>query len=72
MRKIYALLVGINNYHPASYPPVPSLQGCVADIEAIGDYLDERINKDEYELVKPQDIKCILLNQDATRHTGVA
>ena len=67
MRKIYALLVGINNYHPASYPPVPSLQGCVADIEAIRDYLDERINKDEYELVKPQDIKCILLNQDATR-----
>jgi len=68
MPKIYVLLVGINNYHPASYPPVPSLQGCVADIEAFRDYLHERINKDEYELVEPQDTtKWILLNQDATR-----
>lgn len=66
-RNIYALLVGINDYDPASYPPVPPLQGCIRDIEAIKDYLYERVNREEYRLIEPTNQKWILLNQDATR-----
>ncbi len=49
--KIYALLVGIDTYHPQSRG-VSSLQGCVNDIEAIETYLRQRIATDErWELV---------------------
>jgi len=44
INKIYALLVGINEYHPQS--GVTSLKGCVNDIEAIEKYLDNRIATD--------------------------
>lgn len=48
--KIYALFVGIDNYHPQS--GVGSLKGCVNDIEAIETYLRERIDtEDQWELV---------------------
>ncbi|MHC5720674.1 MAG: caspase family protein, partial [Nostoc sp.] len=45
-RKLYALLVGIDNY------PNPNhrLQGCVNDITAIEEYLNERFDKQEYQL----------------------
>ncbi|MBE9215872.1 caspase family protein [Plectonema cf. radiosum LEGE 06105] len=44
MPNIYALLVGINEYHPQS--GVTSLTGCVNDIEAIESYLHNRITTD--------------------------
>lgn len=45
-RKLYALLVGIDKY------PNPNhcLQGCVNDITAIEEYLNERFDKEEYQL----------------------
>lgn len=45
-RNLYALLVGIDNY------PNPNhcLQGCVNDITAIEEYLNERFDKKEYQL----------------------
>ncbi|MDJ0595672.1 MAG: caspase family protein [Pleurocapsa sp. MO_226.B13] len=45
-KKIYALLVGINDY------PNPNhrLEGCVNDITKIEDYLNERFDKKEYQL----------------------
>jgi Caspase domain len=57
-RNIYALLVGIDEY-PS---PVSSLQGCVNDITAIKEYLEGRVDNDEYQLHL-----LTLLNQDATR-----
>jgi len=45
-KNIYALLVGIDNYSPASNPLVPPLKGCVNDIKAIEAYLGERITQD--------------------------
>ncbi|MBD2773306.1 caspase family protein [Iningainema tapete] len=60
--KIYALLVGIDNYHPDSRG-VNSLQGCVNDIEAIETYLHQRIATDKkWELVQKK-----LTNDLATR-----
>jgi pimeloyl-ACP methyl ester carboxylesterase len=65
-KKIYSLLVGIDTYHPQSVPFVPSLRGCVNDINAIEAYLLERVanNKtSEFELAKP----LKLANEKATR-----
>ena len=65
-KKIYSLLVGIDTYHPQSVPFVPSLKGCVNDINAMEAYLLERIannKKSEFELVKP----LKLANKNATR-----
>lgn len=44
--KIYGLLVGIDDY-PA---PVPKLEGCVNDVNAIEDYLRNRLDTNQYEL----------------------
>ncbi|MBC6454527.1 MAG: caspase family protein [Hormoscilla sp. SP5CHS1] len=52
--KIYALLVGIDNY--AKYP----LSGCVNDITAVEEYLRDRIPKTRLQLVK-------LIDAEATR-----
>ncbi|MEQ9000660.1 MAG: caspase family protein [Coleofasciculus sp. B1-GNL1-01] len=58
-RHLYALLVGINEYPK----PISSLSGCVNDINAVEEYLKERIAQpDGY---KPHIRK--LLNQEATR-----
>ncbi|MBP5975968.1 caspase family protein [Brasilonema sp. CT11] len=46
IRHFYALLVGIDNYPH----PINSLEGCVNDITAIEEYLNERFNKQEYQL----------------------
>ena len=55
---LYALLVGINDYPE----PVPSLRGCVPDIEHVRDFLHERGTGS----VAPAQIKT-LLNAEATR-----
>lgn len=63
-KNIYALLVGIDKYDPASIPPVPSLDGCVNDITAVEAYLQERVaqNNSEWKL-QP----LVLKNEQATR-----
>lgn len=55
---IYALLVGIDRYAP----PIPALQGCANDINAIEDYLQNQI-AGEWTLKQPKK----LINQEATR-----
>ncbi len=45
-RNLYALLVGIDKYSD----PKHRLQGCVNDITAIEEYLNERFDKKEYQL----------------------
>ena len=44
--RIYGLLVGIDDYPP----PVPKLEGCVNDVNAIEDYLRNRLDTNQYEL----------------------
>ena len=44
--KIYALLVGIDNYPDPNH----HLQGCINDITAIEEYLNERFDRQEYQL----------------------
>ncbi|HAX76430.1 MAG TPA: peptidase C14 caspase catalytic subunit p20 [Cyanobacteria bacterium UBA11372] len=67
-KNIYALLVGIDNYHPDSIPQISPLKGCVNDIKAVESYLRERIVKDsDWQLVEPKDQPWILLDRDATR-----
>ncbi|MEM9771079.1 MAG: caspase family protein, partial [Cyanobacteria bacterium P01_D01_bin.73] len=60
-RKIYPLLVALDLYDPSSR--VPSLSGCVTDIESIELYLREQVAGDDWELVEPR----ILKNEQATR-----
>ncbi|MCP6762317.1 MAG: caspase family protein [Fischerella sp. CENA71] len=57
-RNIYALLVGIDEY----ISPVPPLKGCVNDIMAVKEYLQQRVSEDGYQL----HLRTIL-NQNATR-----
>jgi pimeloyl-ACP methyl ester carboxylesterase len=67
-KNIYALLVGIDEYDPASVPPIPSLRGCVNDVSAVETYLRERVAGDrEWNLVEPANQPWILINQNATR-----
>lgn len=66
MPKLYALLVGINKYHPDS--GVGSLKGCINDIEAIETYLSERIAAEgKWELVNNPEQPWKLTNELATR-----
>jgi len=67
-KNIYALLVGIDNYHPNSDTHIPSLKGCVNDIKAVETYLRERlVNYSDWQLRQPPNLPWILLNEDATR-----
>ncbi|MDJ0515814.1 MAG: hypothetical protein QNJ74_05930 [Trichodesmium sp. MO_231.B1] len=59
-KKIYALLVGIDQCAPDS--EVPTLKGCENDIKAIEAYLKDQI-AGEWELFEPR----ILTNEQATR-----
>jgi len=61
-RKIYALLVGIDNY-PS---PVPSLRGCVNDISSIETYLQSRVAQEGYQLQL-----LTLKNEAATRQAVI-
>lgn len=66
-KNIYALLVGIDTYHPVSVPAISSLKGCVNDIKAVEAYLRERTKADEWKLVEPSNLPWILTNEKATR-----
>ena len=70
-RNIYALLVGIDTYHPASLSQVPSLQGCVNDIRAVEAYLRERTKNNEWRLVEPTGTTWILTDREATRQAVI-
>ncbi|AOX02309.1 hypothetical protein BJP34_25250 [Moorena producens PAL-8-15-08-1] len=50
LKKIYALLVGIDHYAPDSVIEVNPLQGCANDITAIEEYLNKRFDREEYQL----------------------
>lgn len=58
-RNIYALLVGIDEYPH----PITSLDGCVNDITAIEEYLQERVVSKEYQVHIRK-----LVNKQATRN----
>jgi hypothetical protein len=58
-KKLYGLLVGINDY-PS---PVPKLSGCVNDIEAFSEYLQARADEKEFE--SPE--LLVLKDSEATR-----
>ena len=60
-RKIYPLLVALDLYDPSSR--VPSLRGCVTDIESIELYLRSQVADGDWELVEPR----VLKNEQATR-----
>lgn len=67
-KKIYALLVRIDNYHPASSSPVLPLTGCFNDIKPIETYLPDKISfESEWTLVESTDVPWILTNEPATR-----
>lgn len=72
-QKIYALLVGIDKYHPES--GVSNLQGCVNDITAIENYLRDRIAEDphsKYHLVNSEQTPWVLKNEQATREAIIS
>lgn len=58
MKKLYALLVGIDKYPNPRY----RLQGCINDITAIEEYLNERLDEQEYQLHIQK-----LIDEQATR-----
>ena len=62
-RTIYALLIGIDDY-PS---PIPTLRGCVNDIEAFASYLSERVAGDKGVAIKLKALK----NDEATRQAVV-
>ena len=66
-KSIYALLIGIDTYHPASVPFIPPLKGSVNDIKAVEAYLRERTQGGEWQLVEPTNVPWILTNENATR-----
>ncbi|MDF5723106.1 MAG: caspase family protein [Rhizonema sp. PD37] len=71
-KSIYALLVGIDEYDPASIMTIPSLEGCVNDIKAVEAYLRGRVTKDsEWKLIDNSDRPWVLTNQQATREAVI-
>lgn len=63
-KNIYAILVGIDEYHPASIPPLPALKGCINDIKAVEAELQESMARDgQWQLTQP----LILTDHLATR-----
>ena len=62
-RTIYGLLIGIDDYPR----PIPSLRGCVNDIEAFAAYLSDRVAKDKGVALNLKTLK----NAEATRQAVV-
>lgn len=63
-RRLFAFLVGINEYDERSR--VPPLQGCVKDIQCMQAYLEGRVAQDDVDL----QLK-VLLNEQATRQAVI-
>lgn len=66
-KSIYALLIGIDTYHPTSVPAISPLKGCVNDINAVEAYLQERTKGGEWKLAQFTNVPWILKNEQATR-----
>lgn len=66
-KNIYALLIGIDTYHPASVPTIPPLKGCINDIKAVEAYLRERTKGGDWKLIEPINVPWIVTNENATR-----
>jgi pimeloyl-ACP methyl ester carboxylesterase len=65
--KLYALLIGINEYSPQSVRDINRLYACENDVNAIKDFLNQY-----YKLLMPEDKQILmLLNADATRQNVV-
>ncbi len=61
--KIFALLIGINEYSPTSNPPIRSLNGCLNDVSDFGKFL-----KENYSDLIPNDRQILVLTDaDASR-----
>src|ERR1051325_463307 len=55
MRKLYALLIGIDYYLPNSLPAgssYPSLGGCVRDINHVADFLKHKVGLSSENILK--------------------
>lgn len=67
---VYALLVGIDRYEP----PVPSLSGCVGDIEAMETFLRERIQREKCQIItlKNEQATYAAVTQAFLSHLGNA
>ena len=58
-RNLYALLIGINNYKS---PGIPSLKGCINDVNVMDEFLRKRLTNNEEKLYIKK-----LINHEATR-----
>ena len=72
MPRLYALLVGINEYPK----PIPNLQGCVNDVDAMVAYLEDRTTQSGIELhlltLKNKQAKRSAIIQGFREHLGKA
>lgn len=59
MPNLYALLAGVNTYHPHTDNKVPNLQGCVNDIRGLQQFLEDRFSNAQRNIVT-------LVDSDAT------
>ncbi|MCF0069319.1 caspase family protein [Dyadobacter sp. CY261] len=61
--KIFALLIGINEYSPSSSPSIRALNGCVNDVADFGKFLTENYG----DLIPDSKQVLVLTNADASR-----
>jgi len=61
--KIFALLIGINEYSPASNPPIRSLNGCLNDVIDFGKFLTENYR----DLIPDEQQVLVLTDSNASR-----
>ncbi|MHA4739013.1 caspase family protein [Dyadobacter sp. MSC1_007] len=61
--KIFALLIGINEYSPSSIPPIRSLNGCLNDVSDFGKFLKENYN----DLIQDEQQILVLTDAGASR-----
>ncbi|MGN7885571.1 caspase family protein [Dyadobacter endophyticus] len=61
--KIFALLIGINEYSPSSVPAIRALNGCLNDVSDFGDFLKENYG----DLIPEEQQILVLANAKATR-----
>ncbi len=65
--KLYALLIGINDYHQESVPPVPPLYACMNDVASVRTMLLKHYK----DLIQDDKQIMSLLNEQATRNNVI-
>src|SRR4051794_24608663 len=63
-RSVFALLVGVDRYRP----PVPTLRGCINDIDTFADYLSHRHDEDKGVALSLRTLK----DEEATRQAVIS